>query len=89
MFFLSHLRLPPSGQSYERCTACSSRVVAEWASDGFDMVEKALNHTSYLDDLTGLSEIRKEAALLSLDWDEEEDLLNEEEHLDVGAAAHN
>jgi len=72
------------GAAFDKCTACSRVVVDAYKSRGFDFVRDALNHGSYLEDLTGLSAMQKqaEAALESLSFfdeaDDEEDLPHEE-----------
>lgn len=61
------------GYSSSSCTACSHTVVSEYRNQGMEFILQAINHPTYLEDLTGLTELMKSATLLSLDWDKEND----------------
>ncbi|KAL3643503.1 Autophagy protein 7 [Castilleja foliolosa] len=57
------------GQASATCTACSSIVVSEYRKRGLDFILEAINHPTYLEDLTGLTELMKSAGSYELDWD--------------------
>ena len=38
-----------------------------------DFILQAINHPTYLEDLTGLTELMKSASSFNLDWDNESD----------------
>ncbi|XP_031113997.1 ubiquitin-like modifier-activating enzyme atg7 [Ipomoea triloba] len=57
------------GHASTSCTACSSKVVSEYEKRGMDFVLEAINHPTYLEDLTGLTELMKSAGSFELDWD--------------------
>ncbi|KAL0305645.1 UNVERIFIED_CONTAM: Ubiquitin-like modifier-activating enzyme atg7 [Sesamum radiatum] len=59
------------GHASTSCTACSSTVVSEYRKRGLDFILQAINHPTYLEDLTGLTELTKSAGSLELDWDYE------------------
>ncbi|KAG0456151.1 hypothetical protein HPP92_023939 [Vanilla planifolia] len=61
------------GYSSKSCTACSDAVVSEYRRRGMEFVLQAINQPSYLEDLTGLTELMKSANSFNLDWDEEAD----------------
>lgn len=61
------------GQSSSSCTACSSVVVSEYRKRGMEFVLQAINHPTYLEDLTGLTELMESASSFKLDWDNETD----------------
>ncbi|CBQ69836.1 probable APG7-component of the autophagic system [Sporisorium reilianum SRZ2] len=63
------------GQAYDRCTGCSAAVVDAYRSSGFDMLLKAFNEDKFLEELTGLDQMYKEAEELeaAVDWDVEDD----------------
>ncbi|GFZ07103.1 ThiF family protein [Actinidia rufa] len=61
------------GHSSNSCTACSCNVVSEYRERGMDFVLQAINHPTYLEDLTGLTELMKSANSFQLDWDNEID----------------
>ncbi|XP_015874266.3 ubiquitin-like modifier-activating enzyme atg7 isoform X1 [Ziziphus jujuba] len=57
------------GHSSDSCTACCSTVVSEYRARGMDFVLQAINLPTYLEDLTGLTELMKSASSFELDWD--------------------
>ncbi|PKA58316.1 Ubiquitin-like modifier-activating enzyme atg7 [Apostasia shenzhenica] len=68
------------GYSSECCTACSNAVVSEYRRRGMEFVLQAINQPSYLEDLTGLTELMNSANSFSVEWDEEAD--DPDAHLD-------
>ncbi|CAK9152601.1 unnamed protein product [Ilex paraguariensis] len=65
------------GHSSNSCTACSYTVVSEYRRRGKDFVLQAINHPTYLEDLTGLTELMKSASSFTLDWDDETDEIDD------------
>ncbi|XP_026412711.1 ubiquitin-like modifier-activating enzyme atg7 isoform X2 [Papaver somniferum] len=61
------------GHSSNSCTACCSNVVSEYRRRGMDFVLQAINHPTYLEDLTGLTELMKSMNTLDVDWGDEPD----------------
>ncbi|KAI8534585.1 hypothetical protein RHMOL_Rhmol10G0102100 [Rhododendron molle] len=61
------------GHASNSCTACCTAVVLEYRKRGMDFVLQAINHPTYLEDLTGLTELMKSASSFQLDWDNEMD----------------
>lgn len=61
------------GHSSNSCTACSSTVVSEYRERGMEFTIQAINHPTYLEDLTGLTELMKSASSFKLDWDDDDD----------------
>ncbi|XP_070044327.1 ubiquitin-like modifier-activating enzyme atg7 [Nicotiana tomentosiformis] len=57
------------GHASTCCTACCSTVVSEYQTRGMDFILQAINHPTYLEDLTGLTELMKSAGSYTLDWD--------------------
>ncbi|KAM3251486.1 ubiquitin-like modifier-activating enzyme atg7 isoform X4 [Capsicum annuum] len=57
------------GHASTCCTACCSTVVSEYLTKGMDFILQAINHPTYLEDLTGLTELMKSAGSYTLDWD--------------------
>ncbi|KAK7203091.1 hypothetical protein BZA70DRAFT_283857 [Myxozyma melibiosi] len=68
------------GVNYEHCSACSEPIVNLWKSEGWEFVKKALNVRGYVDEVSGLAEVRKRADELvndddwGIDDDSEEDM---------------
>ncbi|GAV57384.1 ThiF domain-containing protein [Cephalotus follicularis] len=61
------------GNSSSSCTACCSTVVSEYRERGMEFILQAINHPTYLEDLTGLTELKKSASSFEFDWDNEID----------------
>ena len=57
--------------SFNCCTGCSEKVVKKWREDGFGLVEKVCEDEKYLEDLTGLTELKTQAE--EVDWDIDDD----------------
>ncbi|KAF9610702.1 hypothetical protein IFM89_024141 [Coptis chinensis] len=57
------------GHASSSCTACCSTVVSEYRKRGMDFVLQAINHPTYLEDLTGLTELMKSASAFELSLD--------------------
>ncbi|OWZ09410.1 Gsa7p/Apg7p enzyme activating protein [Phytophthora megakarya] len=67
-----------TGEAFDKCIACSSKVLDAYSSDSLDLLEKACNSTSYLEELTGLNQLTQEADTLMIDLedsDEDGDML--------------
>ncbi|GMF81587.1 unnamed protein product [Aspergillus oryzae] len=45
------------GRSYKCCSACSETIVDTYKEKGWDFVQKALNETGYVENLSGLKEV--------------------------------
>lgn len=45
------------GKSYNCCSACSDNIVNAYKAEGWDFVQKALNETGYVEELSGLKEV--------------------------------
>ncbi|KAJ9136048.1 hypothetical protein P3X46_033162 [Hevea brasiliensis] len=61
------------GHASESCTACSSTVITEYRKKGKEFLLPAINHPTYLEDLTGLTELMKSASSFKLDCNNETD----------------
>ncbi|GBG26781.1 Ubiquitin-like modifier-activating enzyme ATG7 [Hondaea fermentalgiana] len=71
-----------TGEAFPQCSACSACVVDAYSAQGFEMLLHAFNKPDYLEDLTGLTELRNSANLDSLldddlldDFDDDPDAL--------------
>lgn len=49
-------------------------MVSEYQERGMEFILQAINHPTYLEDLTGLTELMKSVSSFQLDWDIETDL---------------
>lgn len=69
------------GQSYDSCSACSPKVLEAYRGDGWGFVKRALQEKDYVAELSGLAEVqrRAEEAAGDVDWDEEDDTVEEGE----------
>ena len=46
------------GKNYDCCSACSDKIVDVFKSEGWRFVKKALNEKGFVEDLSGLTEVR-------------------------------
>lgn len=51
------------GKSYDCCSACSEKVLQAYERDGWKFVEKALRERDYVEELSGLKEVRNDAVV--------------------------
>lgn len=63
----SHSMIMPASHSFDKCTACSNIILETYEKEGFEFLMKAFNKNSYLEDLSGLTELKN-----SLDENEPE-----------------
>ena len=60
-----------SGQPFAKCTACSPAVVAAYEADAPGFLRQAFNDPAFLEDLTGLTAMRRAVDDMGdLDWDD-------------------
>ena len=52
------------GHAYDRCTGCSPKVLQGYLADPWGFVQKACGGPTFLEDLTGLSDMKNEI----VDW---------------------
>lgn len=59
------------GPSYPYCSACSEPIVEAWRSGSWEFVKRALNDSSFVNEISGLAEIQSktEALVMDSDWD--------------------
>lgn len=55
------------------------QVVSEYKSRGMEFVLQAINHPTYLEDLTGLTELMKSANAFDVDWDDDGETVDDED----------
>jgi len=62
--------------AYEYCSACSDRIVDAYEDGGWEFIKRAMNETGYVEEISGLAELQRSAALIEdeggVDWEEEE-----------------
>ncbi|KAL1846043.1 Autophagy protein 7 [Paecilomyces lecythidis] len=61
------------GRSYDCCSACSDNIVEAYKADSWEFVKRALNEKGYVDELSGLKEVQRqaEAAADDIEWDDD------------------
>ncbi|KAE8891917.1 Ubiquitin-like modifier-activating enzyme [Phytophthora fragariae] len=67
-----------TGEAFDKCIACSSKVIDAYSADALGLLEKACNSTAYLEELTGLNQLTEEADSLMIeleDSDEDGDMV--------------
>ena len=68
-FLTSFNNIVLRGQAYDRCTACSSHVLDYFKEHEFDMILQVINSPSFLEQLTGLDELRQATEDIDFDMD--------------------
>lgn len=61
------------GNAYDKCTACSKIVLEEYNKRGFEFLLQVFNSPNYLEDITGLTKMKKEAEEVEWELAEEDD----------------
>jgi len=75
----SYTLMTPTVPAFRHCTGCSDAVVDAYKKDGYEFVKRACcSESTYLEDVSGLTGFREEAAAkmeqcLEDDWDFEEE----------------
>ena len=54
----SYSNILPACRSFDKCTACSSKVLEMYRKEGFEFLEKVFNDSFYLEDIVGLKELK-------------------------------
>jgi len=68
--FLSHFEnLVVTGHWYNKCVGCGEKVLERWKKEGFDFVWEALKNPVFLEDVSGISEMKEESVDLDVDWE--------------------
>ncbi|KAF7190948.1 Ubiquitin-like modifier-activating enzyme atg7 [Pseudocercospora fuligena] len=68
------------GKAYDCCSACSPKVLQAYERDGWDFVKKALNEKGFVEEVSGLAEVQRQAeAAAQAMQDEEGDWPDEDE----------
>lgn len=67
------------GQSYDCCSACSPKVIEAYRKDEWGFLKRALQEKDYVAELSGLAEVQRRAEEMeaNIDWEEEEDGLED------------
>nr|AVY91650.1 ubiquitin-activating enzyme E1-like [Saccharum hybrid cultivar SP80-3280] len=61
------------GYSSSNCTACSNVVLSEYRRRGMDFVMQVINEPTYLEDLTGLTDLMKSTSYSQVEWVDDTD----------------
>ncbi|PLB35508.1 putative autophagy ubiquitin-activating enzyme ApgG [Aspergillus candidus] len=64
-----------AGRSYKCCSACSDNIIDAYKKEGWEFIQRALNETGYVEELSGLKEVQAtaEATIDDIEWDEASD----------------
>ena len=61
--------LTMKGDRFQCCVGCSDPIIAEYKEKGWDFVQKAILEQGYLEDLSGITEMKAKLADVNLDCD--------------------
>jgi ubiquitin-like modifier-activating enzyme ATG7 len=71
--FISHFStLILSASAFDKCVACSDRVIIEYKKKGFEFLQMVCDSPTFLEDLTGLTELKK-TTFEDIEWEDDED----------------
>ncbi|KAI1907189.1 Autophagy protein 7 [Ophidiomyces ophidiicola] len=61
-----------TGRSYEFCSACSNTVLNAYRAHGWEFVQRAINESGYIEEVSGLKEVQRQAeeAIASLELED-------------------
>ncbi|KUF92174.1 Autophagy-related protein 7 [Phytophthora nicotianae] len=62
-----------TGEAFDKCIACGSKVLDAYSADSLGLLEKACNSTAYLEELTGLNQLTEEADSLMIDLEDSDE----------------
>ncbi|KAG3215499.1 Ubiquitin-like modifier-activating enzyme [Phytophthora cactorum] len=62
-----------TGEAFDKCIACSLKVLDAYTADALGLLEKACNSTAYLEELTGLNQLTEEADSLMIDLEDSDE----------------
>lgn len=71
------------GKAYDCCSACSDKVVEAYKTEGWEFVKKALADRSYVEEVSGLAQMKREAEQAGWDDEAEEELWGSEGDEDI------
>ena len=57
-FLSSFQNVVIKGSSYDSCSACSDKILRAYKEHGWEFVKRALNEKGYVEELSGLAEVR-------------------------------
>ncbi|KAL8729416.1 MAG: hypothetical protein Q9166_004746 [cf. Caloplaca sp. 2 TL-2023] len=79
-FLSTFQNLVIKGNSYDCCSACSSRVIEAYNADQWHFVRRALNEKGYVEELSGLAEVQRtaEKALADIDISDDSNMGDDE-----------
>ncbi|EON65560.1 hypothetical protein W97_04798 [Coniosporium apollinis CBS 100218] len=60
-FLSSFSTLSIAGQPYDCCSACSDRIVNLYKRDGWEFVKRAVNERGWVEEVSGLAEVQRQA----------------------------
>ena len=63
-FLANFENITVTGKSYSCCSACSDKVTGAYREQGWEFVRRALNERGYVEELSGLREVREPRAML-------------------------
>lgn len=62
-----------TGEAFDKCIACSAKVIEAYEADAFGLLENACNSSAYLEELTGLNQLTEQADALEFDLEDSDE----------------
>ncbi|KAI8896160.1 hypothetical protein BC833DRAFT_598598 [Globomyces pollinis-pini] len=73
--FLSHFNnMVLVGSSFDKCIACSHSILNQYRQDGIEFLLKAIYDPDYLEQVTGLAQMKKESDEVDVNWSEDDEI---------------
>jgi len=68
-FMSQYNNLLVTGLQYDKCVACSSPIINEYKKRGVEFLLEVFNKPTLLEDITGLTQMKQEAANINVEWE--------------------
>lgn len=62
-----------TGEAFDKCIACSSKVLQAYGADPFALLQSACNSSVFLEELTGLNQLTEQADALEFDLEDSDE----------------
>ena len=72
--FVSYMKeIISHANAFKGCTGCSTSIISAYKKDGVDFVMRAITSPAYLEEITGLLEMKEMTENIDVDWDDDKE----------------
>lgn len=61
------------GKAYDCCSACSPKILGAYERDGWAFVKRAMNERGFVEEVSGLAEVQRQAEEAAKAMEDEDD----------------